>query len=174
MPSTANTHCPECGALVKPSDPQCWLCSLELQGRSLGASRPAKKPTFVKGPAAPGSHPKPASTAATHAPEGSPATVPNPFAEDAGEPRYIYKTNNLAMLGHLLALLAILPATGIAFMTTCTVVLSVDGNLGLRNTPVRGIIYLITCFASALVVFGGFYMLIVSLRKKTVYRVEIK
>ena len=175
MPSTANTHCPECGALVKPSDQQCWLCSLELQGRSLGASRPAKKPTFVKGPAASGSHPKPASAAAIHAPKGSPTNVPNPFADDAGEPRYIYKTNERALLGHLFAILAILPASGIAFLVTCSV--AAESGLSRGRSLVGeepNAVALIMALAAALVVFGGFCMLIVSLRKKTVCRVEIK
>ncbi|MFN0020265.1 MAG: hypothetical protein ACKVP0_18545 [Pirellulaceae bacterium] len=122
---TSTLHaCPDCGARLKPSDKQCWLCNA------------------------------------------------NPFGDKSGERHVRYKTNQWAMLGHLLAILAILPATGVAFMTTCTVLLVADPQVARGEAEGRSIAYLVLCGISAVVVFAGFSMLIASLRQKTVYRVE--
>ncbi len=96
----------------------------------------------------------------------------NPFGDKTGERQVRYKTNHWAMLGHLLAILAILPATGIAFMTTCTVLLVADPQVARGEAEGRSIAYLVLCGISAVVVFAGFSLLIASLAKKTVYRVE--
>jgi len=101
-----------------------------------------------------------------------PASVSNPFGDKAGELQFRYKTNHWAMLGHLFAILAILPATGIAFMTTCTVLLVSDPQVARGEAEGRSIAYLVLCGISAVIVFAGFSMLIASLGKKTVYRVE--
>ena len=122
---TSTLHaCPECGARLKPSDTQCWLCNA------------------------------------------------NPFGDKSREPQHRYKTNHWAMLGHLLAILAILPASAVAFMTTCTVLLVSDSQVARGQAEGRTIAYLVLCGISAAVVFAGFLMLIASLRQKTVYRVE--
>lgn len=96
----------------------------------------------------------------------------NPFGDQPGERQVRYKTNHWAMLGHLLAILAILPATAVAFMTTCTVLLVSDSEVARGQAQGRSIAYLVLCGISAVIVFAGFTMLIASLQKKTVYRVE--
>ena len=101
-----------------------------------------------------------------------PASGQNPFGDKAGERQIRYKTNHWAMLGHLLAILAILPATGVAFMTTCTVLLVSDPQVARGQAQGRSLAYLVLCDISAVIVFAGFTMLIASLSKKTVYRVE--
>jgi hypothetical protein len=72
----------------------------------------------------------------------------------------------------LLAILAILPATGVAFATTCTGLLVANPEI-LRGSETPGVVFWLTCCGSAVVVFAVFGMLIVSLRKKTIRRVEL-
>jgi hypothetical protein len=103
---------------------------------------------------------------------GQAAAAPNPFAEEtAPAPRYYFTTNTWGALGHLLAILAIIPATGVAFATTCTGLLVANPEI-LRGSETPGGIFWLTCCGSAVVVFGIFCMLIVTLRKKMVRRVE--
>lgn len=178
--TSTSPHCHGCGALVNLADKQCWLCFQELRGQSLRASPPAKVKTFAKGPATPsperGPEPGPAaSPAAKQAPQTSAANVPNPFAEEAVEPQYFYRNNARAVLGQLFAILAILPATGIAFLFMCSAVAESGQNhgRGLFGASPNGVAML-TGLVGASVVFVCFFMLIVSLGKKTVYRIELK
>lgn len=79
------------------------------------------------------------------------------------------------MLGQVLAILAIAPATGIAFLFTCSAVAESGQNhgRGLFGASPNGVAIL-TGLVGAGVVFVCFYMLIVSLGKKTVSRIELK
>jgi|GEM_PF-5186904 hypothetical protein len=114
-----------------------------------------------------------APVAARQGPPGQGAAAPNPFAEEtAPAPSFYYTTNHWGALGHLLAILAILPATGVAFATTCTGLLVANPEI-LRGSETPGVVFWLTCCGSAVVVFAVFGMLIVSLRKKTIRRVEL-
>lgn len=139
-------YCPECGIVIRPGDKQCWLCFQKLH-----------------------SPPLPARTD-----RGPVAAAPNPFADDsATAPKYYYTTNTRVALAHLLAILAILPATAVAFFTTCTVFLLSDDQAARGNAPERTMGYIVVCCISSVVVFVLFCMLIVSLGQKTIRRVEL-
>ena len=154
-------HCPDCDVRVNARAQHCWLCSRTLPPVLLPPVRKNIQTTAA------------APVAARQGPPGQGAAAPNPFAEEtAPASSFYYTTNDWGALGHLLAILAILPATGIAFATTCTGLLVSNPEM-LRGSESPGVVFWLTCFGSAVVVFAIFVMLIVSLRKKTVRRVEL-
>ena len=154
-------HCPDCDVRVNARDQQCWLCS-----RTLPPVPPPPVRKDIQSTAA-------APMAARQGPAGQSAAAPNPFAEEtAPAPSFYYTTNHWGALGHLLAILAILPATGVAFATTCTGLLVANPEI-LRGSETPGVVFWLTCCGSAVVVFAVFGMLIASLRKKTIRRVEL-
>lgn len=171
MPSTSS-FCPACGALLKPGDKQCWcwLCFQELSPAPPQARRFLKDLQLAPDP---GADTYVTAEAVAPAVQGSRFASPNRFAEQPDrQPPYNYTSNTRAVLGKLLAILAIGPATAAAFLTTCAVFLVSDDEVARGNAQERAMGYIVVALIPALVVFALFCMLIVSLNKKTMRRVE--